>query len=108
MALGIENEAERELHLHYLENKVNPNLTEDEKFQTARDMVNAIKLKNQISLSSVKPQVQSHSTASSFQPATQSNLDSVRLTPEEDMLYRDSVARGMPFTKEEIIASRSK
>lgn len=105
-ALEIENEAERELHLYYLENKVNPSLSEEEKFQTAKDMVNAIKLKNQITLSAVKPSVQSHSTGSSFQPNKQANFDTQKLTPEENYIYTDAQKRGVPITKEDIINMR--
>lgn len=106
LALEIENEAERELHIHYLENKVNPNLTEEEKFQTAKDMVNAIKLKNQVTLSSVKPQAQTHSTSNSFQPAKTTEIDNNRLTPEELYIFNDASKRGFPITKEEIIRMR--
>lgn len=89
MALEIDNEAERELHLHYLENKINPNLTEEEKFQTAKDMVNAIKLKNQISLGNVKPQTVSHSTASSFQPVKET-VNASKLTDQEQYIFNDA------------------
>ena len=106
MAMEIGNEAEKELHLHYLENKVNPNLTEDEKFQTAKDMVNAIKLKNHIKLDTVRPNVQNHSTASSFQPVKQETFDNQRLTREEEMFFEDAKIRGIPFTKEEILKMR--
>lgn len=108
MAMDIENEAERELHLHYLENKVNPVLSEEDKFQTVKDMVNAIKLRNHVQLSEIKPNTQTHSTANSVQPIKQANFDNNRLTPEEEMLFRDAQARGIPFTKEEIIATRKK
>lgn len=106
MALDIENEAERELHLYYLENKVNPALSETEKFQTAKDMVNSIKLKNQVQLSSIKPATTAHSTASSVQPQKGETFDQYKLTPEEDMLYRDAQIRGVQLTKEEIIKMR--
>lgn len=106
MAMELENEAERELHLHYLENKVNPNLTEEEKFQTAKDMVDAIKFKNQINLTSIKPQAASHSTANSFQPSVAENFDSLKLTPEETYIFEDANKRGFPLTKEEIVKMR--
>lgn len=106
MALEIQNEAEKELHLYYLENKVNPALSEEEKFQTAKEMVTALKLKNQVQLSQVKPQPKSYSTASSYVPPKQAEVDSVKLTPEEDMLFRDAKVRGINLTKEEIIKMR--
>lgn len=106
MAMELENEAERELHLHYLENKVNPNLTEEEKFQTAKDMVDAIKFKNQINLTSLKPQASSHSTASSFQPSVAENFGSLKLTAEENYIFQDAQKRGYPLTKEEIVEMR--
>lgn len=108
MAMEIDNESERELHLYYLENKVNPNLSEEEKYQTAKDMVNAIKLKNQLSLTSVKPATQSYSTASSFQPEKKQDFDGQRLTPEEEYIFNDAQKRGVPISKEEIIKSRAK
>lgn len=108
MALEIENEAERELHLHYLENKVNPNLSEEEKFQTAKEMVDGVKLKNQIVLNHVKPQAGAHSTANSFQPAKSNNVDHVQLTPLEEMFRRDAEMRGIKLSKEEILQMRSK
>lgn len=108
MALEIENEAERELHLHYLENKVNPNLSEEEKFQTAKEMVDGIKLKNQMVLNNVKPAASGHSTAGSFQPAKTASVDNVKLSPMEEMFLRDAQIRGVALTKEEIIAMRSK
>lgn len=106
MALEIENEAERELHLYYLENKVRPSGNAEEDFQTAKAMVNAIKLQKQVSLSSVKPPVQTTSSASSFQPRKEQNFDNVKLTPMEEMLYKDAQVRGVPLTKEEIIKMR--
>jgi hypothetical protein len=108
MALEIENEAERELYLHYLDNKVNPNLSEEEKFQTAKDMVNGIKLKNQISLSNIKPQSNTHSSASSVVPNKQQNFDNHRLTREEELFFNDAKIRGIPLSKEEIVQMRSK
>lgn len=108
MALEIENEAERELHLHYLENKVNQNLPEDEKFRTAKEMVDAIKLKNQVHLTNIKPVAQTHSTSTSVQPLKEQNFDQYKLTPEEDMLFRDAKVRGVSLTKEEIIQMRAK
>lgn len=107
MALGIENEAERELHLHYLENKVNPNLTEEEKFQTAKEMVDAIKIKNQMTLNNIKPQASSHSSATSFQPNKTQSVDNVKLTPQEEMFFNDAKVRGINLTKEEIVAMRA-
>ncbi len=106
MAMEIGNEAERELHLHYLENKVNPNLSEEEKFQTAKDMVNAIKLKNQMILNNIKPTTNSHSSASSFIPAKNETFDNQKLTKEEEMFFRDAEIRGVPLTKEEILKMR--
>lgn len=108
MALEIGNEAERELHLHYLENKINQNLTEEEKFQTAKDMVQGIKLKNQINLGNIKPQTNSHSSASSFIPVKQANFDNQQLTREEELIFNDAKVRGVPFSKEQIIKMRSK
>lgn len=108
MAMEIENEAERELHLHYLENKVNPSLSEEEKFQTAKDMVTSIKLKNQVVLNNVRPQTQSHSSANSFQPAKPNNVDNVKLTEQEQLFFNDAKIRGIPLTKEEILAMRAK
>lgn len=106
MANEITNEAERELHLHYLDNKINPNLTEDEKFQTAKDMVNGIKLKNQINLSNIKPEVRTHSTGSSFQPNIKQTFDKEKLTPEEIYIMEDANKRGVPISKEEILKMR--
>lgn len=106
MAMEIENEAERELHLYYLDNKVNPNLTDAEKFQTAKDMVDSIKLKNQMGLTNIKPQVQNHSTASSFQPNQNANVDNQKLTAEENYILNDAQKRGIPLTKEDILDSR--
>jgi hypothetical protein len=106
MALEIENEAERELHLHYLEHKISPNLTEEEKFQTAKDMVQGVKLKNQINLGNIKPQANSHSSASSFVPNKQANFDNHKLTPEEELFFNDAKARGVALSKEEIIKMR--
>ena len=71
-------------------------------------MVNAIKLKNQINLSSVKPTSSSHSTAGSFQPVKTVTTDNQALTPEENLFYKDAQIRGIPLTKEEILAMRKK
>ncbi len=106
-AYEIQNEAERELHLYYLENAVNPNLGEEEKFNLAQTMVNSVKLKTQVTLGNIAPQTRSYSTASSVQVA-KNVVDNTKLTPEEDYFFRDAKIRGVPFTKEEIIAMRKK
>jgi hypothetical protein len=106
MALEIENEAERELHLYYLDNKVRPSGDPEEDFKTAKTMVNAIKLQNQIKLAEIKPTASNHSTASSVQPMKDNNFDNVKLTPDEEYLLKDASVRGIAITREEIIKMR--
>lgn len=108
MAMEIPNEAERELHLYYLDNVIKSSGNPEQDFQIAKNMVTGIKLQNQAKMNNVKPQAQTFSTANSVQPAKNTNFDSVKLTPEEDMLFRDASVRGITITKEEIIAMRSR
>jgi hypothetical protein len=108
LALGIDNEAERELHLHYLENVIKPSGDAQQDFQMAKTMVDAIKLKNNAALSSLKPEVKNTSSASSYMPNKSPNQSGTQLTREEDMLYRDAKLRGITLTKEEIINMRAR
>jgi hypothetical protein len=106
MAMEIENEAERELHLHYLENAIRPSGNAEQDFQTAKVMVNGIKMQNQLKLNSMKPETISHSTASSFTPEKKETFDNQKLTREEEMFLTDARIRGVALTKEEIIMMR--
>ena len=108
IAMETENEAERELQLYYLENVIKPSGDAEQDFQIAKTMTDAIKLKNNATISSLKPEVKTASSASSFVPNITSNNSSAQLTKEEEMLFRDAQVRGVPFTKEEIIALRAK
>ncbi len=108
LAMAIENEAERELHLYYIENVIRQSGDAEQDFKMAKTMVDAIKLKNKATLDNLKPEAKAHSTASSFQPSKTSNVDNFKLTHEEEMLYRDAQIRGINFTKEEILNMRKK
>lgn len=104
--MEIENEAERELHLHYLENAIRPSGNAEQDFQTAKVMVNGIKMQNQLKLNNMKPETISHSTASSFTPEKKETFDNQKLTREEEMFLTDARIRGVALTKEEIIMMR--
>ena len=101
------SEAERELHIFYLENKIKSSGDPEEDFRTAQTMVNAIKLKNQAVLQNISPTIRNHSTAQSVQ-VNKNQMADIKLTPEEDLFYRDAKIRGINLTKEEIIAMRKK
>ena len=106
MAMEINNEAEKELHMLYLD-EVNPNLSEEQKFKAVSERVEGIKLKNQLNLSNLRPNTQSHSTASSFQPAKPNQqLDNAQLTRDEQLFFDHARVSGTPLTKEEIIKMR--
>lgn len=106
MALEVENEAERELYLHYLDNAIKPSGNAEQDFQVAKTMVDGVKLKNQIKMNDIRPEVQRTSTANSIQPIKTQSFDGERLTPEEQLFFDDARVRGVPLTKEEIIKMR--
>lgn len=101
----VQNESERELTLYYLENRVNPNLTEEEKYQTAKDMVDALKLKQQTQMLANKPEAKTFSTASSV-VINKNNVNTQALTVDEQTILRDAQSKGVNLTPEEIISYR--
>lgn len=102
LAQEIQNESERELTVYYLENVIKSTGNHQEDLSNAKTMVEAIKLKKQIELQKLRPEVKTHSSASSVTPNTSPNQN-VELTKEEDYLIR---ASGGLLTKEDILKSR--
>ena len=92
----IQNETERELFLLKLD-RIKPSGDSEADFNEVKDMVDAIKIKNNMQVSSLRPDVKTHSTASSYQPA-KSNQQSRKLTAEEEMLFKDAKTRGVDLS----------
>lgn len=89
----ITNETERELFLLKLD-RIKPSGDPEQDFNEVKDMVDAIKLKNNLQVQSLRPEVKSHSTATSFQPNV-SKTSQRKLTSDEEYLFRDAKQRGI-------------
>lgn len=103
MVNEISNETERELHQYYLENIIKPSGNPVDDFNNAKAIVESITLRKQLELQRLRPDVKTHSSASSVQINTQQvNLE---LSADEKMLLDHS--KGL-LTKDDIIASRKR
>lgn len=95
----------KELMTHYIENVINPNLSENEKFEIAKTMVNGILTQKVQGITSLRPEVKTHSSASSIELPKGTDILNQPLTAEEQYLLNAS--KGV-LTKEEIIKQRAK
>tara|TARA_R110000868_G_C10971076_1_gene769960 strand:+ start:9559 stop:10239 length:681 start_codon:yes stop_codon:yes gene_type:complete len=103
LADEIPNETERELAKYYLENVIKSSGNSTEDLNNAKTMVEAVKLKKQLELQSLRPEVKTHSSANSIQVNhAQVNME---FSAEEKMLLDHS--KGL-LTKDDILNSRKK
>lgn len=92
----IQNETERELFLLKLD-RIKPSGDPEADFNEVKDMVDAIKIKNNMQVSGLRPEVKTHSTASSYQPI-KSNQQGRKPTADEEYLIRDAKTRGIDLS----------
>lgn len=92
----ITNETERELFLLKLD-RIKPSGDAEQDFNEVKDMVDAIKIKNNLQVQGLRPEVKSHSTATSFQPNI-SKTNQRKLSSDEEYLIRDAKTRGIDLS----------
>lgn len=92
----IQNETERELFLLKLD-RIKPSGDAEQDFNEVKDMVDAIKIKNNMQVSGLRPEVKTHSTASSFQPNVSKSTDR-QMSKDEEYLFRDAKQRGIDLS----------
>ena len=99
LALGIENEIERELVLHHLENTVKSTGNAEEDLRNARALANAARNQQILEEVSRRPEAKNHSSATSV--TATSAEPTIVLTKDEETFLATGV-----ITMEEIIQAR--